>query len=341
MTALAWLPRRPRRMPRPRGLAAWSIVALVVAVLVATVVIVYLSQAVVEKGALSPVSPQADVRKQREIDKLSAEIRQIRSDTAGSLFWLKLLGVFVTVGTAVGGYLIGQSRTTNARLDFERRKNVDGLYQEVIQELSAESPLLRATAAAKLGKFLQSFPTEWELSEERRTELADLTEQVLAAALAIETEPKVLKALTIAIAMHSTETDFGDLRGVDLSGAKAADAFWKGINFEYADFYRADLREASLREATLTGAQFRETQLQGAVLAGATCVETNFKLTDLRSADLSGADLTKAKFEHAKVAGAQIAGATIGGNPPFHVDLSSEGDGSQLVPAADWLAANV
>jgi uncharacterized protein YjbI with pentapeptide repeats len=304
-------------------------------------VIVYLSQAAVEKGALTPVSPQADVRKQREIDKLAAEIKQIRSDTGGSLFWLKLLGVFISVGTAVGGYLVGQSRATNARLDFERRQNVDALYQAVVQELSTGSPLLRAAAAAKLGRFLQSFPVEWELSEERRAELAELTKQVLAAALAIETEGKVLKELTIAIAMHGTDTDFGDLRSIDLSGARAADAYWARIDFRGADFYRADLRSASLRRANLSGAQFRETELDGAVLAEAVCVGANFKFTDLRGADLSGADLTEASFEHAKVARARVAAARFGGNPPHDVDVSPAGDGSQLVPTGDWLAANV
>jgi len=42
-----------------------------------------------------------------EVERLKAQIKQIRSDTAGSLFWLKMVALFVTVGGAVGGYLVG------------------------------------------------------------------------------------------------------------------------------------------------------------------------------------------------------------------------------------------
>ena len=53
----------------------------------------------------SVIEYRDNVKNLREIDKLAAEIRQIRSDTTGSLFWLKMIALFVTVGGAVGGYL--------------------------------------------------------------------------------------------------------------------------------------------------------------------------------------------------------------------------------------------
>jgi Pentapeptide repeats (8 copies) len=341
MTRRSWL----RRV----GLTQPVVVLLVVLVLVATLAIAFLLQLQAERNALTPVVGGSSVREQREIDKLNAEIRQIRSDTGGSLFWLKMAGLFVTVGAAVGGYLVGQSRNTRERveaeqhvaqqrLEFEHRQNIDATYHALVQELTVESPLLRAASAMKLGKLLEAPPVEWHVTPERERELGDLTEQILAAALAIETEPKVLKALTIALALHTSTSEAGDLRNLDLSGARAADAYWARIDFRYADFYRADLTAASLRKARLQNAQFRETILRNAVLADAECGEANFKLADLRGADLSGADLRAANFEDVKVFGVKLDGALVGDNPDCSVDVSSAGDGSETVRVDRWLA---
>jgi len=339
---IAASPRRRFALTQP------VVVGVVLAVVAAVVVMAFVLQWRAEHGALTPVRGGKNVLTQREIDKLDAEIKQIRSDTSGSLFWLKLAGVFVTVGAAVGGYLLGQTRTTRERAEaeqqiakqrqeFERRQNVDATYQAIVQELSSKSALLRVASAVKLGKLLESPPVEWHVSDDRSRELSDLTKQVLAASLAIEKEPKVLKALTIAIALHAAGTDAGDLSGLDLSGARAADAYWARINFANADFYRADLTNASFRKAGLEGAQFREAMLKSAVLAGATCTHANFKLSDLRGADFSEADLRGANFEEVKVFGVNLKGAEVGDNPDCHVDLSADGDGSQRVPVTEWL----
>lgn len=330
------------------GRDARAVALLVALVLAAVMVAGYALQALVQRGSLTSASGPA-LKDQREIDKLTAEVKQIRSDTGGSLYWLKLAAVFVTVGAGVGGYLIAHSRSTRERLaaedrrtqmrlDFERRGQVDAAYQAMVLELSSALPILRANAAMKLGKVLQAPPVEWHLEDERRDEIWSLTKQLLAASLAIETEPKVLKALTIAVALHAAHDEHGDLRGLDFSLARAADAYWARIDFSYADFYKADLTGASLRKANLGSAQFREANLQGAVLAEAACQKTNFKLTDLRHADLSGADLTGASFESAKVHGVVLAGATLAPSGHHVVDLSERGDGSELRSVADWLS---
>jgi Pentapeptide repeats (8 copies) len=326
-------------------------VAVVVAVVLAGVMAAgYLLQAVVQRGSLTSADgASAGLKQQREVDKLTAEVKQIRSDTGGSLYWLKLAAVFVTVGAGVGGYLIAHSRSTrerlaaedrrtDQRLAFERRGQVDAAYQAMVLELSSSSAILRANAAMKLGNVLQSPPVEWHLEDERRDEIWALTKQLLAASLAIEKEPKVLKALTIAVALHAGQDEHGDLRGLDFSLARAADAYWARIDFRYADFYKADLTGASLRKAKLGGAQFRETVLQGAVLVEATCEKANFKFTDLRNADLSGADLTGASFERAKVHGVVLAGATLASLGEHVVDLSERGDGSELQSVGAWVS---
>lgn len=275
-----------------------------------------------------------------EISKIDAEIRQIRSDTAGSLFALKVIALFVTVGGAVGGYLIGQSRTTLARISFEDRKNVDEVYQSIIQELADESPILRAAAAVKLGSVLKSFPAEWNVSDARRAQLTQLTKQVLAAALSIETDNKVLKTLTINLVLYKDKPDdvVTDVQNIDLSGAKAFDAYWARCDFSYADFYAADLARASFRNSKLMDAQFREAKANNAVFNDADCTNANFKLADLRGASFSNATLHGTNFEGARVHSVSLVGAKLNDIPSGMVDISEKGDGSRLVPIAQWLS---
>jgi uncharacterized protein YjbI with pentapeptide repeats len=333
---------------------AWLVAASVAVVLLVVIALAFLLEDSAQRGAItSGGTPAKGLKERREIDKLTAEVKQIRSDTSGSLFWLKLAGVFVTIGAAVGGYLVAQSRSsreraeaeerqTRLRIDFETRTRVDSAFQAIVQELSAaDASLLRATAAMKLGKLLQATPVEWNLDTARREELWSLSKQILAASLAIESDPKVLKALTIAAALHPEDQKHGNLRGLDFSLARAADAYWAKTDFTYADFYRAELTGASFREATLDKAQFRETILVNAVLADAICRETNFKLTDLRGADLSGADLTGAKFENARVHGVVLTGATVEDLEAHLVDLSPRGDGTEMQPVNSWASQAV
>jgi hypothetical protein len=147
---------------------AWLVVLGVVALLALVLVLAYVFQDSAQRGSISAVAtPATGLKELREIDKLTAEVKQIRSDTSGSLYWLKLAGLLLTVGTAVGGYLVAQSRSARnraaaeerrvrAQLAFDQRVQVDTAFQTIVQELSSTgSPLLRATAAMKLGKLLQ------------------------------------------------------------------------------------------------------------------------------------------------------------------------------------------
>ena len=344
-------------MNNKQGLSETTIVFLVVGTLLACLLAVFVAQYIVEQKLLVEVTDPGAQEKQYEISKLAAEIRKIRSDTGGSLFLLKIIALLVTVGGAVGGYLYGhhrstwaridfEDRTARARIDFESRQNVDAAFQVIVQELAAPSPLLRAAAVVKLGNVLESFPSEWRVSEARRGELIHLAKQVLAAALAIEDQEKVLKTLTIAIAKHKPWADdpeadssrkrMADLQGIDLSRTQATDAYWAIVDFTYADFFKAVVSKTSFREAVLDGAQFREAELNDCVLAGSKCRGTNFKMADLRGTDLTGADLTKADFQLAKVANSNIENAILKENEDCEVDIS-ESDEPQLVPLARWL----
>lgn len=327
----------------------YTVALLVILLLMLIVVIVEQRQAEAERDVYPPgLTIQPTVPKETfEIAKLQAEIRQIRSDTSGSLFWLKLIAVFVTVGGAVGGYLLAQTKTTQERIAFEDRKNVDSVYQSIVQELSNESSLLRAAAVVKLGAILQSFPSEWNVDEERQAQLKQLTKQVLAAALAIEKDPKVLKTITIAIALHKTILEdspnnnnkkFGNLRELDLSMAKAEDAYWAKVDFSYSDFYKTVLTQTSFRGSILKGTQFREANLNKAVFSDADCTKANFKLADLRHADFTNTKLLQVNFEGAKVFGVKLDKDQVEVlNDQIKVDNSPQGDESENITVRAWL----
>lgn len=326
------------------GLSKTWIVILVVLALISILLVTYGAQYYFDRyyfdSDIDITSGKlADKKTEYEIKKLDTEISRIRSDIAGSLFWLKLVALFVTVGGAIGGYLIGQSRTTIAKINFENRKNVDEVYQSIVKELADESPVLRAAAAVKLGAILKSFPAEWNVSGIRKEQLLQLTKQVLAAALSIEQDQKVLKTLTISIVLHKPESGDGLalVQGLDLSGAKATDAYWARCNFEYADFYAADLSRASFRKSNLSGAQYRETNLRNAVFAESVCANTNFKMADLRGASFDRSNLSSVSFDNAKVHSVSMSGAKIENIPDCQVDISVDGDSSQLIAVSDWL----
>ena len=326
------------------GLSKSAIVCLVVLLFIFILSVIYGSQYFIDRkiGDSSEKLAEKELKHKKtahEITKIDAEISRIRSDTAGSIFWLKLIALFVTVGGAVGGYLIGQSRTTKKKLGFEIRKNVDEVYQSIIQELANESPILRAAAAVKLGEILYSFPAEWDVSDARKKQLTQLTKKVLTAALSIETDEKVLKTLTINVILHKSEPNgkLGIVQELDFSGAKANGAYWARCNFEYSDFFKAELVGASFRKSILSYAQFRESLLKDAVFAESICMNTNFKMADLRGASFDRAKLNSVDFENAKVYSVSINEATIENISDCQVDVSINGDGSQLISVSEWL----
>jgi uncharacterized protein YjbI with pentapeptide repeats len=295
MSQMWGLQRPSSRAQRSPGLSQPVIIGLVIFVIVITVATTFVAQFLAERGALTNQAVSKNLNAARQLDKLNAQILQIRSETAGSLFWLKMVALFITVGSAVGGYLIAHTRSTNLRLRFEKRNEVLRLYEGIVDDLAADKPVLRAAAAVKLGAVLEKYPSTWAVEGERSTEtkqeLVDLTKQVLASSLTIEPERAVLKVLTISLARHRVSDELGrrfDMRKLDLSGAKAADAYWADCDLTGTDLYNADLTGASLRRSTLEYAQFRNASLVDAVLSDANLTNANFKEANLRNADLSG-----------------------------------------------------
>ncbi len=96
-------------MTKRKGLNQFVIIGLIAFILVAIVTATYWAQYRVEKNSLPRDTGPMDqtALKEHEVFKFAAEIRKIRSETAGSIFWLKMIALFVTVGGAIGGYLLG------------------------------------------------------------------------------------------------------------------------------------------------------------------------------------------------------------------------------------------
>ena len=324
------------------GLSQRAIIILISALLITMISVIYGVQYYIDPEINVTADTLGERKTEYEISKLEAEISRIRSDTAGSLFWLKLVALFVTVGGAVGGYLIGQSLNTNRKLGFEHRKDVDAAYQSIVNELSEESPILRAAAAVKLGSILKSFPVEWRVSEDRQRQIIQLTKQILAAALSIESNIKVCKTITINIALDNLDTasKLANLRELDLSGACGRDAYWARCDFSGADFFHADLSASSFRKSLLSYTQFREAVLQGTVFNESECVGTNFAMSDLRGATFSGAVLDGVNFDRAKVFGVDLGSAEVKNPLVGQVDRSEFGDDSDLVSVREWVEAS-
>ena len=85
-----------------KGLSNSQIIWLVVAALTAALATTLGAQYLTELDRTRAGGMVGTAKDSYEISKLDAEIRKIRSDTAGSLFALKVIALFVTVGGAVG-----------------------------------------------------------------------------------------------------------------------------------------------------------------------------------------------------------------------------------------------
>lgn len=140
--------------------------------------------------------------------------------------------------------------------------------------------------------------------------------------------------------LHRADLSRADLRAVNLSNAELRQANLSQANLSGADLRGANLRWADLSGANLTGADLDEARLSGANLYGA-----NLSNANLLNATLVHADLTQANLIHADWVGADLTGAALTGAKLYAVsrfglkadditcdwvDLSPNGDRSQI-----------
>ncbi|HIK27285.1 MAG: pentapeptide repeat-containing protein [Oscillatoriaceae bacterium SKW80] len=136
-----------------------------------------------------------------------------------------------------------------------------------------------------------------------------------------------------------------DLRGADLTGANLRNAELRRANLSQAKLVAADLSGANLRWADLSGSTLRwadlsETKLSGANLRGADLSGANMINTSLVYSDLTQSNLIEVDWMGADLSGATLTGAKLHAVLRFGlktegltcewVDLSPNGDRSQI-----------
>jgi uncharacterized protein YjbI with pentapeptide repeats len=150
--------------------------------------------------------------------------------------------------------------------------------------------------------------------------------------------------LTAASLINANFTS-SDLSATDLSGADLRNAELRQINLSRANLQGANLAGANLRWADLSGADLRWADLSGAKLSGANLTGADLSHATLLDATLVHVDLTRANLASVDWAGADLSGSTLTGTKlhgvsPFGIktagavcrwiDLSRNGDQSQI-----------
>src|SRR5919199_227148 len=97
-----------------------------------------------------------------------------------------------------------------------------------------------------------------------------------------------------------------DLKRATLTGAKLIRAELSGADLSGADLRGTELRQANLTQAVLSGADLSGVNLRWAILSGC-----NLRWADLSEAKLSGADLSRADLCHANLLKASLVHADL------------------------------
>jgi uncharacterized protein YjbI with pentapeptide repeats len=136
-----------------------------------------------------------------------------------------------------------------------------------------------------------------------------------------------------------------DLTRADLSGSNLRETELRQAILTRANLSGADLSGANLRWADLSGADLRWADLSNAKLSGANLIGADLSDANLLNASLVHADLTQARLIKADWIGADLTGATLTGAKLYAVsrfglktegmtcewvDLSPEGDKSEI-----------
>lgn len=116
--------------------------------------------------------------------------------------------------------------------------------------------------------------------------------------------------------LRKADLSEANLRGANMSGASLSEANLVQANLQGVDLSRADLSHADLRGAELRQANLTQTILSGADLSGANLrwailSGSNLRWADLSEAKLSGADLSRADLCNANLLNASLVHADL------------------------------
>lgn len=150
----------------------------------------------------------------------------------------------------------------------------------------------------------------------------------------------LIAAILLNANLIGTDFSKADLTGADLSHAELRHARLHRANLSGASLRGANLRWADLSGANLRWADLSEAKLSGANLIGADLSCANLLNTSFVHADLTQTNLIRADWEGADLSGAILTGAKLYGVARFNLttegmscdwlDLSPNGDHSQI-----------
>ena len=130
--------------------------------------------------------------------------------------------------------------------------------------------------------------------------------------------------------LTGVDLNHAELRQANLSCANLQGANLSGANFRWADLGGADLRWADLTGAKLSGANLTGADLSHATLINATLVHVDLTRANLAGVDWSGADLSGSTMTGVKLHGVSPFGIKTTGATCRWLDLSQNGDQSQI-----------
>jgi uncharacterized protein YjbI with pentapeptide repeats len=130
--------------------------------------------------------------------------------------------------------------------------------------------------------------------------------------------------------LSSADLSNTELRQANLSRANLRGANLSGANLRWADLSGADLSWADLSGARLSGANLTGVNLSHANLLGTILVHSDLTRASLINADWAGADLSGATLTGAKLHGVLRFGIKTEGLLCEWVDLSANGDQSEI-----------
>jgi uncharacterized protein YjbI with pentapeptide repeats len=226
-----------------------------------------------------------------------------------------------------------QLRQDREERERDHQRQFADSFKTTVENLAADKPSLRASAAATLSTFL-------------RPEYAEFRDEVLLVALAKSKEGMEDDAAVARLIVRSVELalrarlptmaaedrryflDFSrcrlqriDLSGLDLSSADIgfadlSDATLTGVNLFRARGYKVRLEGARIGASDQRPADLREARLRGAIAPGASfhrarCVSIRLEEADLREAEFYGAQLQEAHFDSAILTGAKFDKANL------------------------------
>lgn len=239
----------------------------------------------------------------QETFRLQAEVEQIKTSTANSMFASMvslgpLFGALVALISAGIGYSMKsgtEKRLMLAQQEHERATRRENRTMHMLNELSGNDAPRQSFAAAGLLSLIREVMEDARLSPAERSREASM---LVTAMLARLRDPDLRPAEVKYMADGLHKIFSGDKKkpapfkpsDFNLQQVRLAKAYLADFDGRYADLFEADLSDASLRRAQLQNATFRNANLRNSVLAEA----------DLEGADLRGAHLEGARLDEAR-----------------------------------------